>query len=120
MYWIRRLFTLVLLFPCAPVLSHPDPHATGNDEQPKVRVLGRIDFPATTRSEDARGAFIRGALLLHLFEYPFAGLEFQRARQLDPDFLMAHRGEAMVHNHPVWDEQDRDQARDRDYMRYMA
>lgn len=110
MGWIRRLIALALLLPCAPVLSHPDPHAADNDEQPKARVLGRIDFPTTTRSEDAQEAFIRGMLLLHLFEYPFARLEFQRAQQLDPDFVMAYWGEAMVHNHPIWDEQDRDQA----------
>jgi hypothetical protein len=110
MSWIRRLITLALILPCAPVLAHPDPHAADNAEQPKARVLGRIEFPTTTRSEDAQEAFVRGVLLLHLFEYPFAGLEFQRAQQLDPDFLMAYWGEAMVHNHPVWDEQDRDQA----------
>ena len=110
MNWMCRLMTLALLLPCGPALSHPDPHAADHDEQPKARVLGRIDFPTTTRSMDAQEAFIRGVLLLHLFEYPFARLEFQRAQQLNPDFLMAYWGEAMVHNHPVWDEQDRDQA----------
>lgn len=34
-------------------------------------------------------ALIRGMLLLHLFEYPFAEAQFQRARQLDPGFAMA-------------------------------
>ena len=111
MFWMRRLITLALILPCAPVLAHLDPPAANNAGQPKVRVLGQIDFPATTRSEDARAAFVHGVLLLHLFEYPFARLEFQRARQLDPDFVMAYWGEAMVYNHPVWDEQDRDQAR---------
>jgi len=109
--WIIRLVALALILPCAPVLAHTEPPATDKDGQPKIRVLGRIDFPAATRSEEAREAFVRGVLLLHLFEYPFARLEFQRARQLDPDFVMAYWGEAMVHNHPVWDQQDRDQAR---------
>jgi tetratricopeptide (TPR) repeat protein len=45
-------------------------------------------------------------LLLHLFEYPFAREQFQRARQLDPDLAMAYWGEAMTHNHPIWDRQD--------------
>lgn len=110
MLWIPRLIALALLLACAPVLSHSDPNTADNNEQHKARVLGKIDFPTTTRSEDAQEAFVRGMLLLHLFEYPFARLEFQRAQQFDPDFVMAYWGEAMVHNHPVWDEQDRGQA----------
>jgi len=69
------------------------------------RVLGRLDFPTVTQSAEARAAFLQGMLLLHLFEYPFAEAEFQRAQAIDPGFAMAHWGEAMVHNHPIWDEQ---------------
>jgi len=76
-----------------------------------ARVLGEIAFPTSTRNAQAQQAFIQGMLLLHLFEYPFAEERFQRARALDPGFAMAYWGEAMTHNHPIWDEQDRDQAR---------
>ncbi len=82
----------------------------GEQELVGGRVLGTIHFPTTTESEAAQDAFIRGMLLLHLFEYPFAEEEFRRAREIDPDFVMAYWGEAMTHNHPIWDEQDPDKA----------
>ncbi len=70
------------------------------------RVLGSISFPTTARSAEAQSAFIEGMMLLHLFEYEFAREEFLRAQSLEPDFALAYWGEAMTHNHPVWDEQD--------------
>jgi tetratricopeptide (TPR) repeat protein len=78
------------------------------DEQPEAsgRVLGQISFPTTTKSSEAQDAFIRGMLLLHLFEYPFARDEFLQAQELDPEFAMAYWGEAMTWNHPIWDEQN--------------
>jgi len=72
----------------------------------KVRVLGEIDFPTSASSPEAQQAFIRGMLLLHLFEYPFAREEFLRAQQVEPDFAMAYWGEAMTFNHPIWGQQD--------------
>lgn len=63
-----------------------------------------------TTSEIAREAFLRGLALLHNFEYDYAADQFQRARQADPDFVMAYWGEAMTHNHPLWAQQDRDAA----------
>jgi tetratricopeptide (TPR) repeat protein len=60
----------------------------------------------TTNVPAAQVAFARGALLLHLFEYPDAAHAFRAAEQLDPSFAMAYWGEAMTHTHPVWNEQD--------------
>lgn len=94
----------------APAFSHPGSHHPADDGQSETRVLGHLDFPTTTKSKEAQDAFIRGVLLLHLFEYAFATEQFQHAQQLDPDFAMAYWGEAMTHNYPVWDEQDRDAA----------
>jgi len=71
-----------------------------------ARVLGKISFPTSARSVEAQDAFIRGMLLLHLFEYPFARQEFVQAETLEPDFAMAYWGEAMTYNHPIWDQQD--------------
>jgi len=72
--------------------------------------LGRTDF-ATSGSPQAQKLFLRGALLLHSFEYPDAAEEFRKAQALDAGFAMAYWGEAMTHDHPLWTEQDRDAAR---------
>jgi tetratricopeptide (TPR) repeat protein len=69
-------------------------------EQP-LKELGRIDFP-TSGSPAAQPAFLRGVLLLHSFEYDDAKTAFVEAQRLDPGFAMAYWGEAMTHNHPVW------------------
>jgi tetratricopeptide (TPR) repeat protein len=63
--------------------------------------LGRIDFP-TTQSGPAQGAFVRGVLLLHSFEYEDAKDAFLEAQKAAPDFAMAYWGEAMTYNHPLW------------------
>jgi tetratricopeptide (TPR) repeat protein len=60
--------------------------------------------------EAAQVPFLRGLLLLHSFEYGDARAAFQEAQEIDPDFAMAHWGEAMTHNHPIWMEQDREAA----------
>jgi len=62
--------------------------------------------------EGAQTPFLRGLLLLHSFEYGEARTAFQEAQTIDPDFAMAHWGEAMTHNHPIWMEQDREAALD--------
>ena len=72
--------------------------------------LGTIDFP-TSGSPGAREVFLRGALLLHSFEYDDAREAFQQARELDPDFGMAYWGEAMTHNRPIWVQLDLDDGR---------
>ena len=72
--------------------------------------LGTIDFP-TSGSPGAREVFLRGALLLHSFEYDDAREAFRQARELDPDFGMAYWGEAMTHNRPIWVQLDLDDGR---------
>jgi hypothetical protein len=74
------------------------------------RVLGELDFPTSATSQEAEAAFIRGMLLLHLFEYPFARDEFISAQQLEPGFAMAYWGEAMTYNHPIWISRTRSRA----------
>jgi len=71
--------------------------------------LGRIDFP-TSASAEAQKHFLRGALLLHSFEYEDAAEEFRAAQKLEPSFAMAYWGEAMTHNHPLWMERERQSA----------
>lgn len=72
-------------------------------------LLGEIEFP-NTGSDLAQSDFIEGVLFLHNFEYEDAARAFRRARQTDPDFVLAYWGEAMTHNHPIWMEQNQDQA----------
>ncbi len=65
---------------------------------------------ANSGAAEAQDAFLRGLLMLHSFEYEDAREAFQEARRIDPDFRMAAWGEALTHNHPIWQEQDRDAA----------
>ena len=68
--------------------------------------LGTATFLTSTRSAAAEHEFMRGLLLLHLFEYDDAANSFIAAEKADPDFAMAYWGEAMTFNHPVWNEVD--------------
>jgi tetratricopeptide (TPR) repeat protein len=68
--------------------------------------LGSLDFPTSSTSAPARAAFLRGMLLLHVFEYADAELAFRQAEALDPGFALAYWGEAMCATHPVWNQQD--------------
>jgi tetratricopeptide (TPR) repeat protein len=72
--------------------------------------LGRIDFPTSAPAE-AQKHFLRGALLLHSFEYDDAAEEFREAQKIAPGFAMAYWGKAMTYNHPLWMEQDSAAAR---------
>ena len=65
--------------------------------------LGKIDFP-TSGSPAAQPAFVKGVLLMHSFEYDDAREAFVEAQKADPGFAMAYWGEAMTHNHAVWQE----------------
>jgi len=71
--------------------------------------LGALDFPTSTKSAAAQTAFVRGMLLLHVYEYPRAEKAFQEAEKLDADFAMAYWGEAMTATHPIWN-QDKPEA----------
>jgi len=73
--------------------------------------LGSVSFPTSTKNLSAQAEFERGLAALHSFWYEEAAKSFRRAQQLDPQFAMAYWGEAMTHNHPIWQEQDRDAAK---------
>lgn len=83
----------------APAVAQPDSAVT-------VAGLGTLTFPTSARVPEARHAFIRGVLLLHVFEYPSAAAAFREAERLEPDCALAYWGEAMTYTHPVWDQQD--------------
>lgn len=71
-----------------------------------IEGLGTATFPTSARSDAAQASFMRGLLLLHLFEYPAAAKAFAQAEQLQPDFAMAYWGEAMTYNHGIWNQLD--------------
>jgi tetratricopeptide (TPR) repeat protein len=68
--------------------------------------LGTLSFATSARSQGAQATFERGALLLHLFEYEDAARAFAAAQAEEPGFVMAVWGEAMTHNHPLWNQLD--------------
>jgi tetratricopeptide (TPR) repeat protein len=72
--------------------------------------LGKIDFP-TTGTAPARVHFVRGVLALHSFFYDEALDEFRAATKAEPGFAMGYWGEAMAHNHTIWNQQDTEAAR---------
>ncbi|MGZ6988473.1 MAG: hypothetical protein ACXVH0_05900, partial [Thermoanaerobaculia bacterium] len=92
-----RLLSFLIIFLFGPLLV-----AQSSD-------LGRIDFP-TSGPAEAQKHFLRGALLLHSFEFDDAADEFRAAQKIEPGFAMAYWGEAMTYNHPLWMERDRDAA----------
>jgi len=100
---ILRLICILVLAAASPALRA---HETDTTEHRPARVLGQISFPTSAKSPAAQQAFIRGMLLLHLFEYPFARDDFLEAERLEPGFAMAYWGEAMTYNAPIWDQQD--------------
>lgn len=74
--------------------------------------LGALSFATSAKSHEAQATFVRAALLLHLFEYDDAAKAFAAAQAEEPDFVMAVWGEAMTHNHPLWNQLDETAGRD--------
>jgi tetratricopeptide (TPR) repeat protein len=111
---MRALFLVAAIAAAAGATAQPGETASrARTAEPMRSIdgLGTISFPTSTRSAAAQTAFLRGALLLHLFEYPDAAKAFRQAQQLDPDFAMAYWGEAMAYNHGIWNELDEDAGR---------
>jgi tetratricopeptide (TPR) repeat protein len=93
---MKKTFLLVLLLPAC----------TGMLQAQTIPGLGNATFPTSTHSAAAQSDFVRGLLLLHLFEYSDAANSFVAAESADPGFAMAYWGEAMTFNHGVWDQVD--------------
>lgn len=91
-----KIILLIFLFPCFMMAQD-------------LR-LGKIDFPISVKSDKAKEAFIKGALLLHSFEYEDAREAFQEVQTIEPGCYMAYWGEAMTHNHSLWGRQNKEKA----------
>ena len=76
-----------------------------------IEGLGTLDFPTSTKLPAAQTAFVRGMLLLHVYEYPRAEKAFQDAEKLDPDLALAYWGEALTSTHALWNQDKPDVGR---------
>jgi tetratricopeptide (TPR) repeat protein len=97
-------FVLILLGTSSSYTSQA--YASQPSSAQTIPGLGTATFPTSTKSPEAQTAFMRGLLLLHVFEYDDAAKTFQLAQSIDHTFVMAYWGEAMTKNHPVWNELD--------------
>ena len=102
-----RLHSCVLMvtFIVAATLA-PAAHAERRTAPQTIDGLGTVTFPTSAKSDAAQTAFVRGLLLLHVFEYPSSVKAFEQAEKLQPDFAMAYWGEAMTYNHGIWNQLD--------------
>lgn len=112
---IFLLSTLLVLFCCSCKEKQNSEVNEGVNptEEPAdspADALGTVDIQVTGTPE-AQAAFERGLLLLHSFEYEDARMAFQKAQQKDTTMVMAYWGEAMTHNHPLWRQQEVEEAR---------
>jgi tetratricopeptide (TPR) repeat protein len=100
----RSLFSVSLcVFACLAMAASS---SSLNAAPQTIPGLGTTAFPVSTGVPAARDAFLRGLLLLHLFEYADAADSFVAAQKLDPAFALAYWGEAMTFNHGVWNQVD--------------
>jgi tetratricopeptide (TPR) repeat protein len=84
--------------------------AIGTGGSAQQSQLGRVEFQVTGL-EKSREYFLRGLAALHSFWYEEALEAFRESTRVAPDFSMGYWGEAMAHNHPLWGEQDTEDAR---------
>jgi tetratricopeptide (TPR) repeat protein len=99
------LAAALCVLPPAALAHGPQAHGPAEAGE-RIESLGRLDFPTSTQDPAAQSAFVRGMLLLHLFEYPSAKEAFLEAQERDPGFALAYWGEAMTYTHPIWNQQD--------------
>ena len=67
--------------------------------------MGTLHFPVTGNAA-CKKHFNDGMLALHSFMYDRAHDHFKAAYTADPKCAMAHWGDAMAYNHPLWGEDD--------------
>jgi len=98
------IFSILTFAACKNVNTDSETNSTNEISQ-----LGDIDFKVTGAAE-AQPYFEKGLLLLHSFEYEDARAEFLNAQEKDSTFAMAYWGEAMTHNHSLWQRQEKEDA----------
>ena len=76
-------------------------HGEAFNEGPRQRAylipgMSNVDFPVTTKNEEAQKFFNQGVSALHGFWYLEAERAFRQVNKLDPDCAMAYWGMAMA------------------------
>ena len=76
-------------------------HGEAFNEGPRQRAylipgMSNVDFPVTTKNEEAQNFFNQGVSALHGFWYLEAERAFRQVNKLDPDCAMAYWGMAMA------------------------
>jgi tetratricopeptide (TPR) repeat protein len=77
----------------------------GNESFSSASNLGDVEF-STSGSKEVQLHFNHGIAALHSFWYKEALNSFRKSTEIDPNFAMGYWGEAMAHNHPLWEEQN--------------
>ncbi|MGB3470776.1 MAG: hypothetical protein WBA51_08145 [Erythrobacter sp.] len=104
---IRTAFTAIALFMTTPALAQSSIDTSTPVAAETEQVGAQFMVFETGVEGEAHDQFLRGLALLHNFEYGRAAAAFRASQEAAPDFVMAYWGEAMTHNHPLWEEQDR-------------
>jgi tetratricopeptide (TPR) repeat protein len=63
---------------------------------PRLKNLGDLNAPITTKSPEAQGYFNQGLTLVYAFNHAEALRSFKEAARLDPDCAMAYWGQALA------------------------
>ncbi len=87
------------LLASAGCLAAEEPRSAGS--RPSASQLGRVEM-SNSGTVAAQEPFLRGLAALHSFWYDEAADSFREAQKADPGFALAYWGEAMTHNHPIW------------------
>lgn len=109
---LLSILVILLCFACRNKENQEVVEGLDPIEQPSEDddALGTVNIQVAG-TPAAQAAFERGLLLLHSFEYEDARVAFQEAQQEDTTMVMAYWGEAMTHNHPLWRQQEIEDAR---------
>lgn len=100
-HYLLFLFGLLLGLACKTSNSEEHVHAENHLGDISIEISG---------AASAQESFKEGLLLLHSFEYEDAAEKFRQAQEHDSTCAMAYWGEAMTYNHPLWREQNTQQA----------
>jgi len=93
------LLTLLLVSSCAKKAEEParaDSKTNDGHLAPKLKNIGDLKAPITTKSADAQEYFNQGLTLVYGFNHAEALRSFKEVARLDPECAMAYWGQALA------------------------